>query len=137
MALHNDGDYVAVLVPKGVLATSPCALVSTPGSAGAAVPAQAAAAADSKKVLVGWLHPNNRDSTGRGDKVLAAAQYTGTFVSKMSEPDGWKYGDGVWWSAEEGLTTTTGKGVFVGWLLECKFNFARVQIDANGWPGDI
>lgn len=130
MPLHNDGDYVAVKVKRDV--RRPCALVAhDEGGISTAVDAREATEKDDKHLLVGWLHPKRGELTD-GGMVLDDAQYTGTFVAPMVEPKGWQYGNAVYWR-REGLNTER-KGVFVGWLLECKFGYARVLIDANGPP---
>ena len=130
--LHNDGEFLAVVV--GPECPRPCALVADKSLETSyvkrcnAVAARPATDADKGKLLVGWLHASKEPA------ALAGAQYTGAFVHKMAEPDKWKYGDQVRWCG--GLTTEK-RGVFVGWLLECKFGYARVQIDATGDPIDI
>ena len=138
MALHNTGDFVAVVVDASV--SRPCALVAEDrrdeyAARCRAVPARAARDGDDAKLAVGWLSEKQMCFVDpEPGQVLADAQVTGTFVHRMAEPDGWKYGDAVWWCNR--LSTERG-GVFVGWLLECKFGFARVQIDVIGERGGI
>lgn len=138
MALHNDGEFVAVVVDPAV--RRPCALVaSAPRTDYAtkcrATDAKEAGPGDEGQLAVGWLVDRQACFVDPlPQPVLADAQVTGTFVHRMAEPEGWKYGDPVWWCG--GLSAERG-GVFVGWLLECKFGYARVQIDVTGMAGGI